>query len=767
MISVMGKVALAAGAVSGAVFAMKRVFDFAEEGAQLRFIEQRFDRLSASIGTSSQVLKSDLKLAARGTISEMELLARANDLVGLGLANTHDEAVRLVRVAASLNMNMNQLVLTLTNKTTMRFDALGVSVAGFEDRLKNLKATGMDVDAAFREAFLQQAEAQIERVGEAADSAVAPFLRLKAAIADEGDSAKKSVSQGLGPLIDGLADVITYQEVLTEATKKGIVTREQATAMSKEAYFGEATLKDIIQILTEAIRAYNEELLAGDEGKRLFIQRTREMKAATAELTTGLGAVKTQLADLNLAVQDPLGNLKEQFQESQYSLIESAARLRDAIADIEGRPVTAEGRAELQALQMEFANTKQAILDNAAAHEYETRVALFGILQQRLAQMELTADQQQAAFTMLNDIALAWGIIGQDTFRALSAIDAALGQFAQGNVKAAQQEILNIGRAALAIQGDYYVRIHIQTFQETMFTSPGVRSRFDTRIAGMAGANINSMINNMFPPGTFSAGVFGGGGGLGSAKKPKLEKPKRDPTREALDLANALAAIGSTAADLFRERTIDPLREQMKLIDDLLSPWHADLMARERSAELEEQRARAAEQVAEAERKVLEFQKAQQRLHFLEQQVRLLDLIREQKLNARDILGDLQLGINADMGAVLAAMTRAIEALIAQTEARLGIGSPSKVFMGFGAQIVAGLARGMTMNSALLDRSMNNMFGMILPTGLVVGRGYDDRRGEQYQGGPIIFRGPVNIRDDSDIDKLARKIAQEQAQRMH
>jgi len=67
----------------------------------------------------------------------------------------------------------------------------------------------------------------------------------------------------------------------------------------------------------------------------------------------------------------------------------------------------------------------------------------------------------------------------------------------------------------------------------------------------------------------------------------------------------------------------------------------------------------------------------------------------------------------------------------------------------------------------LLDRSMNNMFGMILPTGLVVGRGYDDRRGEQYQGGPIIFRGPVNIRDDSDIDKLARKIAQEQAQRMH
>ena len=78
----------------------------------------------------------------------MEAMALAADLLALGLAKNSDEAVRLAKVQSGLGMDMNQLVL-LTNQTTMRFDALGVSVDGFDEKVKQLKATGMSTNEAF------------------------------------------------------------------------------------------------------------------------------------------------------------------------------------------------------------------------------------------------------------------------------------------------------------------------------------------------------------------------------------------------------------------------------------------------------------------------------------------------------------------------------------------------------------------------------------------------------------------------------------------
>jgi hypothetical protein len=162
--------AITAGVVIGVLtavgFAAKAAFDFARQGAELEYTAQKFDRLAASIGTTSDALMGDLRAATRGTVSDAQLMASATDFMALGLAKTHAEAVRLAKVAGGLGMNMNQLVLTLTNQTTMRFDALGVSVDGFQAKVDALKAAGMSANDAFKAAFLQQAEEQLARVGE-------------------------------------------------------------------------------------------------------------------------------------------------------------------------------------------------------------------------------------------------------------------------------------------------------------------------------------------------------------------------------------------------------------------------------------------------------------------------------------------------------------------------------------------------------------------------------------------------------------------------
>ncbi len=192
---------LAAG-IGTAYIALKKFYDFAKQGAELEYTADKFDRLADSIGTTADVLLTELRDATKGTRSDMELMASATDFVALGFAKTKDEAVRLATVAGALNMNMNQLVLTLANQTTMRFDQLGVAVEGFDERLQALKATGMDTNAAFKEAFLQQAEAQIGKVGMASDSAVGGFMRLESAVKNLGDQLKMGIAKDVADLMD-------------------------------------------------------------------------------------------------------------------------------------------------------------------------------------------------------------------------------------------------------------------------------------------------------------------------------------------------------------------------------------------------------------------------------------------------------------------------------------------------------------------------------------------------------------------------------------
>ena len=195
---------MVAAGVGTAVVALKKFYDVAKQGAELEYTADKFDRLADSIGTTAVILLGELRTATRGTRSDMELMASATDFVALGFAKTKDEAVRLATVAGALNMNMNQLVLTLANQTTMRFDQLGVAVEGFDARLQALKATGMDTNAAFKEAFLQQAEAQIGKVGNAADSTAGSFMKLEASIKNLGDNSKKDLANFVEPAIQSI-----------------------------------------------------------------------------------------------------------------------------------------------------------------------------------------------------------------------------------------------------------------------------------------------------------------------------------------------------------------------------------------------------------------------------------------------------------------------------------------------------------------------------------------------------------------------------------
>lgn len=292
-----------------AIKAGKAVYDFTSEGAQLDYVRTKFDNLTSSIGTTSFALMNDLRQATSGTVSDAQLMKSATDMMSLGLADTHDETVRLTRVAGELGMNMDQLTLTLTNQTTKRFDTLGVSVAGFDERLEALKNTGLSTQEAFTEAFLQQAEAQIERVGGIADTSAGSFMKFEAAIEQIGASIQQNLSDQALPAVDGLAKGLGgLAEAMTQGTEvRRLAEQMEAAGMSTEGFWKE--VKELANVwgslstedYTAVVEKYSAALNNAAKGTQNWATANYEGADAIAEAESALESQLTALEEFTLA----------------------------------------------------------------------------------------------------------------------------------------------------------------------------------------------------------------------------------------------------------------------------------------------------------------------------------------------------------------------------------------------------------------------------------------------------------------------------------
>ena len=329
--SVIGTAALVTGAVASVGLAIKEVYETAKEGAQLEYVRTKFDNLAESIGTVSDALLIDLREATRGTVSDAELVASAANFMALGLADTHEEVVRLTRVAGALGMNMNQLVLTLTNQTTMRFDQLGVAVEGFDEKVKALEATGLSAQEAFTEAFLQQAEEQIQRVGDIADTSAGKIMTMESAFKNLGDAIKLSFSDSLdqvaptmATLADGWAQNITLGTQMTEiigklqdAMKSGIITADEYDNIIKEISGTNGLAIPTTEQLTIAQNALNEiyrdSIIAADQ--------TAESMIAQSIAAKQLEEANKKAAPAQQAVADATNNADAAMRSYSESLL--------------------------------------------------------------------------------------------------------------------------------------------------------------------------------------------------------------------------------------------------------------------------------------------------------------------------------------------------------------------------------------------------------------------------------------------------------------
>jgi hypothetical protein len=130
----------------------------------------------------------------------------------------------------------------------MRFDQLGVSVVGFQEKVDALVKSGMSANAAFQEAFLRQAEEQIQKVGNAADSSVGGLMQMESAFKNLSDVMKTDFADSMNEIAPLLTDVANG---LTAAAQNGINYRDVMRQMKSALDAGVISTADYNRVMKE------------------------------------------------------------------------------------------------------------------------------------------------------------------------------------------------------------------------------------------------------------------------------------------------------------------------------------------------------------------------------------------------------------------------------------------------------------------------------------------------------------------------------------
>jgi len=208
-----------------------------------------------------------------------------------------------------------------------------------------------------------------------------------------------------------------------------------------------------------------------------------------------------------------------------------------------------------------------------------------------------------------------------------------------------------------------------------------------------------------------------------------------------LTITSSLSSIGSTISGIYQKNELDPLKAALDgigqsiggidakgLADSLgitldqfrslgvdelnamggMGAFGSQSAEAQRYIDLLKERARLQDELYDKSQAMLELEKQQQDLALLKAQQDLLNLIRDNNLSA-SILDGLELGLDADLGAIMAAMSAAMQEMLAAAQTELGIASPSKEFYRIGQQVTAGLANALWAGEGMISGAMTDL----------------------------------------------------------
>lgn len=294
----------AAGTLIAGLKGIQQAFEFGREGAEITQTAESFDFLITKIGAVPGLL-GELRIAARGTVSDQELmastatlLAGATDRVARRLANATPELLNIAKAAQKLNPQLGSttffyesLARGIKRTSPLILDNLGIIVKVGQANKAWAETLGKSVDELTAEdkalsllnAVLDTGNVLLEQVGGTTESATDSFDRLDASLTNIANTLKAKLAPALADAA-GAADILlTGGEQIDRALKE----QDDAVSSTAESY------EDYVAEMTRA---------AGVAGKVAITQEDltkeqKKLKAEAAELgDTFEGQAKQALA---------------------------------------------------------------------------------------------------------------------------------------------------------------------------------------------------------------------------------------------------------------------------------------------------------------------------------------------------------------------------------------------------------------------------------------------------------------------------------------
>jgi hypothetical protein len=356
----LGDLAKGAAAAGIAFYAIKEAAGFAMqkigEGAELEAARGRFDNLAESINITGDALLGKLRTATSGMVSDAELVASATDIISLGLAKNEEDVSRLATVISTLGLDMQQVIMTFANNSTMRLDALGLSVEDVTNKAKELEENGFQGDA-FDEAVLIALEEKMTLLGDAVETTSGKISIIKAGFQDMGDAAKSALAQGVEPLINGLANQFMAQDVLKGLYDDGTISGMQYVRMLGMMTTNATGARMVSNEINKILAEQNTQTTRGK-------QATEEYAIALDDLANA-GRDAQNVQNTQIAITE---KASEATHEHVYSLEELARMGRDAMPEAMENMAAAEASAaeETRRLKLAHDEAREALEEHAA-----------------------------------------------------------------------------------------------------------------------------------------------------------------------------------------------------------------------------------------------------------------------------------------------------------------------------------------------------------------------------------------------------------------
>lgn len=296
------KIAKYIASVTAAVYAMKKAYEFAEQGAQIITLRNTASNYANSLGGNFEQMVDVIRSSSMYTINELDAMQSASTAMMLGLGTDAEKLGQLVEVAAyrgrlaglSTTEAFDQIVRGIGRMSPLILDNLGI-VIDAENRYslyaKQLGKTSTELTStekrqALLNGVIEETIPLIKKAGGVTAQAITPFEVLSSA-AKEGLNIWK---ERMGGWADSLLGPMAALQQLGYLRDEGIITAEQFTEQYNKMFEAGYDYADVMNWVAQAVENYNATAIKGIAG-------TGQLKNAFIDTEISLSESQQTISD--------------------------------------------------------------------------------------------------------------------------------------------------------------------------------------------------------------------------------------------------------------------------------------------------------------------------------------------------------------------------------------------------------------------------------------------------------------------------------------